>query len=292
MTGHTTFVHLTDLHIGNPAVPDDHLYSDTSATLATILADVKRLQPTPAFMVISGDLTNRGNVASYTELKRVMAEADLAMPTLFALGNHDTRPGFYKVMHERTEDTLAPYDHDMVAAGIHIIVLDTSVPGKVGGSFEPGQLDWLKARLDDHADLPKLIVMHHAPALDEDNEAMEWESLTGPDTVALRELLAGRKVLGILSGHIHHDRVTHWHGIPVVVGIGQHSAMDVTYLHAGMRMVEGASFAIGTVRPSGMSISFVPQPSTRRELQSVLFSELAGMIQKFEDSAPAVDAAE
>ncbi len=221
-----------------------------------------------------------------------MAEADLDIPTLWALGTHDTGPGFYKVMHERTDDNLAPYDHDMVVAGIHIIVLDTFVPSKVGGSFEPGQLDWLKARLDDHAELAKLIVMHHALALDEDNEAMEWESPAGADTVALRELLAGRNLLGILLGHIHHDRVTHWHGIPVVVGIGQHSAMDVTYLHEGMRMVEGASFAIGTVRPSGMTIFFVPQPSTRRVLQSVLFSELADMIKKFEGSAPTADAAE
>lgn len=42
MTAHTTFIHLTDLHISDPTVTDDHLYSDTSKTLVAILADVKR----------------------------------------------------------------------------------------------------------------------------------------------------------------------------------------------------------------------------------------------------------
>jgi Icc protein len=64
-----TFVHLTDLHVGNPAVQDDHLYSDTSATLARILAEIKLLQPQPKFIVASGDLTNRSDADSYEQLR-------------------------------------------------------------------------------------------------------------------------------------------------------------------------------------------------------------------------------
>ncbi len=159
------------------------------------------------------------------------------------------------------------------------------VPGKIGGSFEPGQLDWLKAELDQHADLPKLLVMHHAPALDAKPE-MEWESMSIADTEALRQVVEGRNVIGILSGHIHFDRVSHWYGIPVVVGIGQHAATDVLWLHEGLRMLEGASFAIGTLRPSGLSITFAPQPATRRELHSFSFAGMAEMLAKYEASTP------
>lgn len=276
-----TFVHLTDLHVGNPAVPDDHLYSDTSATLAAILAEVKALVPQPRFIVASGDLTNRGDVDSYEQLKRLLAEAELDMPVLFALGNHDRREGFYPAMLGRTDNTKAPYDHAQVIDGIHVIVLDSSVPGKVGGAFEPGQLDWLKAQLDQHADLPKLLVMHHAPSLDAD-PSMEWESLSITDTEALRQAVAGKHVIGILSGHIHFDRVSHWYGIPVVVGIGQHAATDVTWLHEGLRMVSGASFAIGTLRPSGLSITFAPQPAERTELHSFTWVGMTEMLKKYE----------
>ncbi|MDR3476279.1 MAG: metallophosphoesterase [Devosia sp.] len=269
MSNVVTFVHLTDLHIGEPGVPDDHLYSDTTANLRAILADVKRMDPAPAFVVASGDLTNRGDVASYRHLQAVIAEAELAMPVLFALGNHDKREGFYEAMLGRTEDNTAPYDHDHVVDGVHVIVLDSSVPGKIGGAFEAGQLDWLKGRLEAHTELPKLLVMHHAPALDEDNPEMEWESLTIADTQALRDLVEDHHVIGILSGHIHFDRVSNWYGIPLVVGIGQHAATDVLDMPRALRMVEGASFAIGTLRDSGLTISFVPQPATRRELHVI-----------------------
>lgn len=281
-----TFVHLTDLHVGNPAVVDDHLFSDTSTTLARILADIKQLSPAPKFIVASGDLTNRGDVDSYEQLKRLIAEAGLDIPFLFALGNHDRRDGFYPAMLGQTENVDAPYDHSQVIDGVHVIVLDSSVPGKVGGHFEPGQIDWLKSELDQHGDLPKLLVMHHAPALDTDRPDMEWESLTIADTEALREAVEGYDVIGILSGHIHFDRVSNWYGIPVVVGIGQHAATDVLWLHEGLRMLSGASFAIGTLRPSGLSITFAPQPAERRELHSFTFAGMAEMLKKYEASAP------
>jgi Icc protein len=284
-----TFIHLTDLHVGNPAVPDDHLYSDTTTTLRTILADIKTLVPQPQFIVASGDLTNRGDEGSYENLKSLIAESGLDMPILYALGNHDRRDGFYPAMLGRTDNVDAPYDHAAVIAGVHVIIVDSSVPNKVGGAFEPGQLDWLKAEIENHAELPKLLVMHHAPALDTHDPDMEWESLCYADTGALRQVLAGKNVIGILSGHIHYDRVSNWYGIPAVVGIGQHAATDVLWLHEGLRMLEGAAFAIGTVRPSGLSITFAPQPATRRELHSFSFSGMAEMLKKYE-AAPAAAA--
>lgn len=286
MSEHVTFVHLTDLHVGNPAVPDDHLYSDTTTTLRAILSDIKALQPQPKFIVASGDLTNRGDAGSYENLKALVAEAGLTMPILYALGNHDRRDGFYPTMLGRSENLDAPYDHAEVIAGVHVIVLDSSVPNKVGGAFEPGQLDWLKAELDKHAELPKLLVMHHAPALDE-TPGMEWESLAYADTTALRDAVAGKNVIGILSGHIHYDRVANWYGIPCVVGIGQHAATDVLWLHEGLRMLEGAAFAIGTLRPSGLAITFAPQAASRRELHSFTFSGMTEMLKKYEASTAA-----
>lgn len=291
MSEPVTFIHLTDLHVGNPAVPDDHLYSDTTTTLRRILADIKTLVPQPKFIVASGDLTNRGDEGSYENLKSLITESGLDMPILFALGNHDRRDGFYPVMLGRTDNVDAPYDHAAVIAGVHVIVVDSSVPNKVGGAFEPGQLDWLKAEIENHAELPKLLVMHHAPALDTHDPSMEWESLSYADTEALRQVLSGKTVLGILSGHIHYDRVSNWYGIPTVVGIGQHAATDVLWLHEGLRMLEGAAFAIGTVRPSGLSITFAPQAATRRELHSFSFSGMAEMLKKYEADT-AVAAAE
>ncbi|MBS7703055.1 metallophosphoesterase [Chelatococcus asaccharovorans] len=263
MAQDTTFIHLTDLHVGHPAVADAHLFSDTSATLATILDLVATIAPRPSFIVASGDLTNRGDADSYRQLKTLMAATEL--PVIYALGNHDTREGFYRGMLERETDLDAPYDHEQVIDGVHIVTLDTSTPQQIGGTLEPAQFAWLEATLDSHPDLPKLIVAHHPPALGEAPDWAHWRTIDFTQSQRLAALLAGRKVIGILSGHIHHDRLSVWHGIPVIVGMGQHAATDILQTDV-LRMVNGASFGIGTVRRSGLTMALVPLPSDRAEL--------------------------
>jgi len=259
----TTFIHLTDLHVGNPAVADDHLFSDTSATLARVLDLIDSMDQAPQFIIASGDLTNRGDADSYRQLKAIMAATDL--PVVYAIGNHDTRAGFYEGMLGRTDDLGTPYDHEQVIKGVHIITLDTTTPGQIGGSIEPEQFAWLEAALDSHPDLPKLIVAHHAPALGDAPPWDHWRTIEFNQSRTLATLLKGRNVLAILSGHIHHDRFSVWHGIPVIVGMGQHAATDILTVDV-LRMVEGSSFGIGTIRSSGLTMALVPLPQTRSEL--------------------------
>ncbi len=263
MERETTFIHLTDLHIGQPGHHDPHLFSDTTATLDSILGMIATIEPKPSFVVASGDLTNRGDADSFKLLKSVMAGLDL--PVVYALGNHDTREGFYQGFLDRAEDLGAPYFHDQVIDGVHVIALDSSIPGQIGGAIEPEQFAWLEGALEAHPELPKLIVSHHPPAIGDEGEFAPWRSIRGEDTARLAALLKGRNVVGILSGHIHYDRVTVWHGVPVVIGMGQHAATDILVKDV-LRMVNGASFAIGTIRDSGLTVSFVPLPSDRAEL--------------------------
>lgn len=259
----TTFIHLTDLHVGHPDVADTHLFCDTSQTLKTILDLVGTVSPRPSFVVASGDLTNCGDAASYRHLKQLMAAIDL--PVIYALGNHDTRAGFYQGMLDRDSDLDLSYDHDQVIDGIHVVVLDSTVPGQIGGDITAEQFVWLGQVLDSHPDLPKLIVSHHPPALGEAPDWAHWRTLAFDDSARLAAVLKGRNILGILSGHIHHDRISFWHGIPVIVGMGQHAATDILATDV-LRMVNGASFSIGTVRRSGLTIAMVPLPSDRAEL--------------------------
>lgn len=262
MSREISFVHLTDLHIGDPAI-DDHLFSDTQATLKEILALVATIEPKPSFIVASGDLANRGDAESYAILKQIMTASDL--PVVYAIGNHDTRGGFYSGMEFESARVDAPYFHDRVIDGVHVITLDSSTPGYIGGTIEEEQFDWLGGVLDTHPDLPKLVVVHHPPALGEGPDVTHWRHIAYEHSVRLGEMLKGRNVVGILSGHIHHDRVSVWHGIPVVVGTGQHVATDILRTDV-LRMVRGSSFAIGTIRKSGLSIAFVPLPTDRAEL--------------------------
>lgn len=258
----TTFLHLTDLHISAPDPVDTALHSDTTATLHSVRAMIDAIVPQPAFILVSGDLTNHGDLASYQTLRSLMD--GLAMPVVYALGNHDTRAGFYVGMLDRTENTDAPHDHEAVIDGVHVITLDSSRPTRISGDLDEGQFAFLQAALANHPDLPKLLMLHHAPSLDFD-PVWEWECLSFPATARLAEILKANPVAGIFAGHIHQDRFSQWHGMPLIVGMGQHAALDPLYRGMGIRMVQGTSFSLCVLRDSGLTVTCVPQPSDRSE---------------------------
>jgi len=268
MADDVTFIFLNDLHIGTPGDPNCTHYPASSRMLEAALRRLHVMQPSPSFLVVAGDLANRGDVSGYVELRRIFHEANLGVPVFFALGNHDDRRNFYEVMLERTDDVEAPYYHAQVVSGIHVIVLDSEMPLQPGGALDEAQWEWLAAELDRNPECPKLLVMHHAPALSEDDGVIpRFFTLHLADTARLQKLLAGRNILGILCGHVHLNRFSQWYGIPVVLGLGTSgSGGDPVVRNTMLRPVPGASFGIGVIRPSGLTITVVPETPIERTM--------------------------
>lgn len=75
-----------------------------------------------------------------------------------------------------------------------------------------------------------------------------------------------------------------------MVGIGQHAATDVLWLHEGLRILDGAAFAIGTLRPSGLAITFAPQAASRKELHSFTWAGMTEMLKKYGTDTAAIAA--
>lgn len=259
MTETVTFIHITDLHVNAPGVADPGLRSDTTATLTKVVAMINAMSPLPDFVIASGDITNLGDEASFRHARSILD--GLKVPIIHALGNHDTRAGYHAGMLDQPGD--APLTHDRVLAGVHVIVLDSTVAGMIGGQLGEDQFTFLDAALGRHPGLRKLIVVHHPPAIGDENP-IRWERLGDEDTGRLRTAIEGRNVAGIFCGHVHYDRVALWNGVPVVISNGLHNANDILFTN-GLRMMEGTGFALCRLRPSGLDVSFVPVSPSRAE---------------------------
>jgi hypothetical protein len=98
-----------------------------------------------------------------------------------------------------------------------------------------------------------------------DDRTLPWASLDADSSDRLGAMVAGRGVVGILSGHVHLDQVHHWHGVPVITCMGLNSTVDLLEPE-DMRIVEGTSLGLCVLRPSGLSVSFVPLSPDRRQL--------------------------
>ena len=258
----TRFIHLTDLHISHPDLEDSHLQSDTTATLERVVAALNGMDQQPDFIAVSGDLTNHGDEQSYVLVRDLLEP--LKAPVVLALGNHDKRAGFNAVFSDGMEDT--PFFHDSLQGDLHVITLDSAVPGRIAGALDDAQFDYLEQAFTRHPEVPKIIMVHHPPRLDPDELA--WASLDQGSTDRLAETLKGQNVVAILTGHIHVNRVAHWNGIPVIVANGQHSTVDQMRPDV-MRVMEGTGFAICDYRASGLTVSFVPLSPGSREIAVV-----------------------
>lgn len=256
------FIHLTDLHISHARAGDSGENSASLTTLRRAITAINAMDPQPDFVVASGDLTNMGDEASYGLLKETIAP--LKAPWIPALGNHDTRRGYHAVFGDGPAP--APLFSSQAIGGQHIIVLDTMIPKHVAGTIDEGQFAQLEAALKDHVDLPKLIVMHHPPRLDEGG--LPWGSIDMPASVRLAEVLKPHSVTAILSGHIHINQTSLWHGIPILVSTGLESTVDLLE-RRDLRIMEGAGFTICYVRESGLTASYVSLLPDARELNVI-----------------------
>lgn len=268
------FVHLTDIHFSDPSGNDPYIYTDTAARLDYATDVIARIDPPPDFVAITGDLTNRGDPPSYARLAQALERIEA--PLILTLGNHDRRSAYRAQFQPDDTDPDAPVFHHARHGALHVIALDSLVPGRIGGAIGVAQFELLSAALAEHRDCRKLVLCHHPPHSGRP-ETQDWESLTADDSARLAELLAGHDVVGILSGHVHVDRVLHWNGVPVVVSTGLHNAIS-PIKDPDTVLEDAAGFAICDLLESGLDVTFVPLFPARTELGRIR----AGAILSFE----------
>jgi hypothetical protein len=146
----------------------------------------------PDVVVVKGDLTDTGKPEEYAAFLACYGRLGARMHHV--RGNHDA------MRDSEMAREGAPYA--IVRDGVTLAVLDTVVPGRVGGALDVEQRGWLDDLVADTAD-PVLVFAHH-PAFNHDPDY----GLTADDHVALLDVFARRdNIVGYLAGHTHSNRV-------------------------------------------------------------------------------------
>jgi len=201
-----TVAHVSDIHIDSG--------ERSAERTSRVFRYLSALPTPPDCVVVTGDLADHGTEAEY-ELVRDLSE--LPFPVLFCPGNHDSRAPYRKALLGE-EPAGHPINRAFVIAGVLILMLDSSIPGRNDGLLADETLNWLGARLTEQPELPALVCFHHPPV-----------TLGVPFVDGIRQFGAERlavvvgrhpQVVALLCGHAHTPAATTFAGLPLLAAPG------------------------------------------------------------------------
>lgn len=219
-----TIVHLSDTHFLAGNAPLGGRY-DTEARLAATLDAVRRVGAPPDAIVVTGDLTDLGEVEAYERLRAAIdpLAAEWGCPVAWVAGNHDERGPLRRGLWGLPE-TDEPVTGEWDLAGLRLIALDSSVPGWHHGELGRAQLAWLRERLSTPAPLGTILALHHPPI---PSHVPLFDILELQDQDAFADAVLGTDVRAILAGHLHYSTSALFAGIPVSVASATCYTMDL-----------------------------------------------------------------
>lgn len=212
-----TIVHLSDIHLDaakqKPGV-------DPVGNLAALLERVDEIDP--ACIVITGDVLGEPDRDLYLEARDMLGPRNV----VWCPGNHDDAQLMRDVF-----TTVA--DTEVGLGAVRVIAVDSTVPGRTGGSIDHIRLQWLDAALAE-SETPAFIALHHPPSVFA-GHALGSILLDEVSSAHLERVLRrhAHRVAAVLCGHLHQCMAAQWAGTSVIVAPS--SAYTMRRTHDGMQ---------------------------------------------------------
>ncbi len=185
----------SDLHLLSQ--PSDTLTGiNTEESFRSIINAARKLCWPPDLILLTGDLSQDPELATYERLRRHLDA--LGLPCYCLPGNHD-KP----IMHQVLNSEKVSCTTQIHAGNWQIICLDSTIPNAEGGFLSESTLQILINNLDQFPSKNVLIALHHHPLP---------IGCTWLDTMVLKngdELFSVLRnypqVMAIVCGHIHQE---------------------------------------------------------------------------------------
>ncbi len=216
---HLNLLQITDMHLSmlddvdNGDNKDINCHYRFEASLKQALAENIRCD----LILVTGDLVSKVDTRLYDHIFSVLAKTQI--PFACIAGNHDvTDESGYGLSFEQRQLIAQPLDsrllnrHLIESEHWQLLLLDSSISGKISGRVSTADLDWLSAQLDS-CDKPALLALHHH-VMPMHSEWIDAHMLENADEFWQR-LAPYPQLRVIISGHTHQEQVRYRNGVTV-----------------------------------------------------------------------------
>lgn len=217
---------ITDLHLSTYGVITDHAVSNPflikdpyacQRSFEAVLKQALNEEIRCDLILVTGDLVNKVQPAIYDHIFAVLSATEI--PFACIAGNHDVTDELNSELPFAKRELLAqPKDarllgrHAIQTDYWQLLLIDSSVAGKISGEISHTDIDWLEAQLVG-CDKPAMIAVHHhvlpmdsawIDAHMAENTAAFWQRMRAFDHLLL-----------ITSGHTHQQKTRYHQGVTV-----------------------------------------------------------------------------
>lgn len=186
-------------------ISDTHLFADKRGTLIgrntwnsfTAVRDRILVEHSdPDVILVTGDVSQDYSDGSYTRLEKGLSM--FTCPIYWIPGNHDHAAQMDRVLAQ----TALCTDKEIVTDHWHIVLLDSSVDGKVYGELSEAECQRIEKSVSAYPDKHFMVALHHHPV----SVNVEWlEGLGLKNADRFREIISKHENLrAVIWGHIHH----------------------------------------------------------------------------------------
>jgi len=256
--GNFTFVHLTDVHIGDPRGLKENPFEAIGwKAVRECIKEINLLNPD--FVVITGDLVY-GRFLFFGNYKRqygkcweILQEFDV--PIYLCPGNHDGYIQMGEDGFKYWKKYFGPLYYSFDYGDTHFVCVNSYnwtdrmrrsflfIPLNWGGCIQEKQLRWIERDLDFHGNAKlKFILLHHNPLWDTWYESLIFKGYKGREK--LLGIIQEKDVDAVLAGHVHHDSVVIDNDILFITTTTPSSSLSAPDAYWGYRPITVENYTI------------------------------------------------
>ena len=218
------FIHITDTHVMNKIFD---LNEVSKKRLRSLLDYVCSFEKKPAFIVITGDLTEWGgsrisgalNFRAFTSCfyeknDSLYADAEYSIPVFTTPGNHDyyfnrNLTNYHQFIHQNDRYDIRYQDASlffMNSGPSYYEELYNWIKNIDGDGLYDDDIEWLESHLENCNSSIKIVLMHHPAINVRDTNGLMWDVLAH-NREAFVILCEQYDVDLVLTGHTHNERI-------------------------------------------------------------------------------------